>query len=253
MIKNSKILFLILAAALVSCSKVEDKIHDLFSSSKKGLIITPSGGLYKSEEDWKNADRTRFGEKRYLQLHERAIRSAEDWKNYILAIFPEAKESPPGSIKPYPWALNERSFVLYHDFLNTGKPTAVFIETMPNLPKIRTLVVSEWDKDQWNKLLRMDENGRKTPYVSFDYARSGEYKGFGIRLFDHFRPDDKKYFGFQESDNVSWHTDVQRYCFSDTAGPGDTLESMEEFEKSIICNQKDLKRAFPEKPESSDK
>ncbi|MBI4369112.1 MAG: hypothetical protein HY547_02665 [Elusimicrobia bacterium] len=244
----SNVWVLIFALMIIACSKFEDKIKNTLRSPKKDLITTPSGGLYKSEEEWRESDDTKYGDKEYLRLHARPIRSAQDWKNYVLAIFPEAREAPPKSLKPFPWALNERSFVLYFDFLNTGKPTAVFFETMPTSPRIRTLVVSEWGKSQWNELLRIDENGGKTPYVSSvdpNYDPSEKFNGFTIMIYEDDRPNGKKYFDFNRGDIVSWHLDLQRYCFSDPMGPGETFESMKEFEESIICDQEDMDRLFP--------
>ena len=224
-------LFLAMAMTLVSCSKIKNKIQDVVSSPRKSLVVTPSGGIYKSDQEWQEKIKY-YGTK---NLHDRAIRSAQDWKKYIMDIFQEARENPPSSVKPFPWVITERSFVLYSDFLNTGKPTAVLMETMPNLPTLKALIVGEWDKGQWNELLRMDENGSKTPYLFYPDAPGAaqegttEYefnvKGFTIRVSGPW-PGEKNYLDFGY---IGWDTNLQRYCF-DEPGPGESAYR--------LCSQK---------------
>lgn len=230
-------LFLTLLWPIVSCSKLKEELP-----GKKDLIVTPVGRIFKSEKEWEQG--TKDFNPPYRDLHLRMIRSAQDWKQYILDIFPEAKENPPASVPAYSHQPSERSFALYSDFLNTGKPIVVFVETMPNLATIKTLVVSEWNKNHWNELIKMNEEGIRTPYV-VSLEASKKFKGYTIKLYENRTPGEKSYFiflpgecnpdlqGCSTLDAADWKEEMERYCFVDTSGPNEDGGYRE------ICDEKD--------------
>ncbi|MBI4063961.1 MAG: hypothetical protein HY401_06615 [Elusimicrobia bacterium] len=232
-------IFLILIS-LSGCSKLKDSFFP-----QKGLIVTPAGNIFRTKEAWQQ--NVKDYNPKYRALHARAIGSTQDWKNYILAIFPEAQENPPSSIKPFPWPMNPSVFALYGDFLKTGKPTAVFVETMPGLPTVRTLIVSQWDNDRWNELLRLDENGVKTPYITFkrwtlSHRPSWKFAGYSIRLQNSDQDKNKSFDflpclvtldfpGCLSIEKVYWSAKNHRFFFIDMAD-------------RIIFDQKDFDEKF---------
>ena len=227
-----------LTMLVVSCSNPKDKF-----SFKEITIVSPDGHIYKSEQDWQQ--NTKGYSLEYRQLHARAISTAQDWKRYILDIFPQAQEKPPGSVKSFRQTLSGRSFILYADFLNTGKPTAVFVETMPNLPTIATLIVSQWEQDRWEDILTMDEKGLRNAYMDPDIAYP-VFKGFTIKIREDALPDGKIYFNFAPNicsnfadsigctveDRVGWDNDRNRYCFAEIFGEYEYCDQ-KEYEKVL--------------------
>lgn len=248
-IYRRRFLFLILLWPLLSCSKLKEALP-----GKKDWIVTPDGDVFKSEKEWDQ--RTKHFNSRYRRLHLRMIRSVQDWKQYILDIFPEASENPPATIPAFSQQASERSLVLYSDFLHTGKPNVIFMETMPNLPTIKTLAVSEWNQNQWTELLRIDQYGMRNPYM-LPGQENKEFKGYTIKLPYKADTEEKKYFVFDtdtcdfkldrchSSDTVVWDTEIKRYCFMGLAPDPDVDPDSDENGDDhyrTICEEKDWDR-----------